>query len=113
MARNSFNGTEGVLLGDENVTYPLPFSAQEQVLVDDMMRSVPSFLFCPFLCSCLAWPISSSVTISSSGYAASRAVSVCIDVLRVADADAIVPDTGVALLRAPMGSPRGESKTAT
>jgi hypothetical protein len=43
MARNSFNGTEGVLLGDENVTYPLPFSAQEQVLVDDMMRSVPCF----------------------------------------------------------------------
>lgn len=33
----TFNDTGGVLLGDENVSYPNPFSTAEQVLVNDMM----------------------------------------------------------------------------
>lgn len=33
----TFNDTGGVLLGDENISYPNPFSAAEQVLANDMM----------------------------------------------------------------------------
>lgn len=33
----SFNDTGGVLLGNENISFPNPFSAAEQVLAHDMM----------------------------------------------------------------------------
>ena len=34
----SFTDTGGVLLGDENISFPIPFSVAERVLVQDMMN---------------------------------------------------------------------------
>lgn len=52
----TFNDTSGVLLGDENVSYPNPFSPAEQVLVNDMMEFWGSIATAGFPQGRIEWP---------------------------------------------------------
>lgn len=70
----TFNDTGGVLLGDENISFPSPFSAAEQVLVQDVMGYWGSIAAAGVPQGRSVWPEYVAAAAAAGEVAAERAV---------------------------------------